>query len=642
MELDYFLICGLGNLGQHCVIYLTQFGVKIVAIESHLPSNWELANIPNLVDKLIVGDCRQNNILEQAFINQCRAALIVTDNERVNTETALAIRQLNSQTRLVIRSSKTNLNQLLAQQLGNYIAFDPTQLPAPSFAFAALGTDILGVINIENQWLRVVQTNITLNHKWCNSRYLNEINNRERRLLSYNNSYVWEDGLIRERDSLVYIEIADHSIFRPIFDSSESNKFNLKLYLSDFYKSFWQLTFQQKMQRVAVLSFFIVTFLLVLGIFLFHLYYPKLTVIESFYMTAILILGGYADLFDDFQDAPGLIKFFGLFLTVIGTAFVGVLYALLTEALLSSKFQFSQRRPSTPKQDHIIIIGLGRIGTQVSKLLLQFNQLLLGITNNYNFKQNLLPQMSIIFGNFFENINKINIQKAKSVVITTNDEILNLEIALMINSLNPETYLIIRTFEQRLSQHLSHLLPNANIICAYAVAAEAFVGAAFGENILSLCRLHKQTILVTEYIIETGDTLNGLLLADMAYGYGVVPIFYHKPPNYFRFMPSDDLILHIGDRLVVLATIEGLKKIEHGLLDTEAKSHFIYIEKIFNEDASFEGANTISRISGCQLGIARDSLKNIPATLNIPLYKQQAKRLIKSLSKLQIKAHLIN
>lgn len=39
-----------------------------------------------------------------------------------------------------------------------------------------------------------------------------------------------------------------------------------------------------------------------------------------------------------------------------------------------------------------------------------------------------------------------------------------------------------------------------------------FAGAAFGENIINLFRFNRQTVLVTEYQIEAGDTLNGLLL----------------------------------------------------------------------------------------------------------------------------------
>jgi Trk K+ transport system NAD-binding subunit len=148
---DWFLICGLGSLGQHCVVALKEFEVGTIAIDRVEPSSWEIANIPDLLDSAIWGDCRHKSVLEGAKIDLCRAALILTANDRVNIETALAIRQLNPHIRLVIRSAKTNLNQLLGQKLGNFVAYDPTGLPAMAFALAALGTTILGSFELEHQ-----------------------------------------------------------------------------------------------------------------------------------------------------------------------------------------------------------------------------------------------------------------------------------------------------------------------------------------------------------------------------------------------------------------------------------------------------------------------------------------------------------
>ena len=90
LDLDYFIICGLGSLGQHCVVALTEFEVKIIAIELHCPVSWEIESLRDLLEDLIIGDCRHNDILNQAKIQKCRAALIVTTDDRVNVETAIA------------------------------------------------------------------------------------------------------------------------------------------------------------------------------------------------------------------------------------------------------------------------------------------------------------------------------------------------------------------------------------------------------------------------------------------------------------------------------------------------------------------------------------------------------------------------
>jgi Trk K+ transport system NAD-binding subunit len=671
LKLKRFIVCGLGSLGQHCVAALREFEVSVVAIEQVQPQNWEIANLPDLLDDLIFADCRHNSVLEEAGIRQCRAALLVTSNEQVNIETALAIRQLNPHTRLVVRSAKENLNQLLNEQLGNFIAYEPIQLTATAFALAALGTTgTLGFFTLDGQRLKVICHQIDKNDLWCNTRLLHELNTRTRRLLAYTQNplplpsafHQWEPNVpVLAGDVLIYIEIVDVSdrlsqdvdlkSTQPASSPWGRNRppkwrstfFHLLVSLKQQLRQFWQLSFQQQIRRVALVCGMTVLVLLGLGTVLFHWYYPGTSFLAAFYATAILLLGGYGDLFSNFQEIgliPWWLQLFSLGLTLAGTAFVGVLYALLTEALLSSKFEFVRHRPPVPQQDHAIIIGLGRVGQQVATLLQDFKQALVGISLNIEFDPTRLPQIPVIVGNLREALAKANLSSAKSVVVITDDEILNLEVALMTKAINPNSHLVIRASSQRLSKHLTQLLPTAQVLSAYAVAAEAFAGAAFGENIINLFRLNNQTILVTEYQVEVNDTLSGRLLAEVAYGYGVVTILYQKPPNTATLMPGDDIRLAVGDRLVILATIDGLGRIEQGNSRISLKCWQVRVEKALTSDAIFEGANVIARISGCSLSVARELMKQLPGTLHIPLYRHQGLRLVGALRKVQVAATL--
>ena len=145
-----------------------------------------------------------------------------------------------------------------------------------------------------------------------------------------------------------------------------------------------------------------------------------------------------------------------------------------------------------------------------------------------------------------------------------------------------------------------------------------------------------------QFTWETLDTLNGLLLAEIAYGYGVVSILHQKPPNAVTWMPSDDIRLAIGDRLIVLATIAGLQRVELGRLDLASKRWQIHLERAAHADAIFEGANTIARISGCHLSLARNLMNNLPQTLPVQLYYHQGQRLVRELSKVLVKAQLVS
>ncbi len=103
-------------------------------------------------------------------------------------------------------------------------------------------------------------------------------------------------------------------------------------------------------------------------------------------------------------------------------------------------------------------------------------------------------------------------------------------------------------------------------------------------------------------------------------------------------MPSDDIRLAVGDRLIVLATINGLQRIENG--EIKEPTWQIMIESAPSEYAIFQGANEIVGISGCSINQARELMNNLPGILPKPLYKHQAQRLVRTLKKTFVKARL--
>ena len=655
MSLDFFLVCGLGNLGQQCVVALSSFNVKIIAIEKQTPNAYEIPKVPSLLEQLIIGNCSHLPVLESANIAQCRAALLVTSDEEVNIETALMIRELNPTTRLVVRSGQTHLNQLLGEQLGNFIAYDPLDLPANAFALAALGNETLGFFELEKQWLQVIRIPIFPNHPGLNQSRLQDLNRRDRRILSVERGEISEDWgfhqwdgeeIIRINDVIIAIEAVDNLFSNLQYPPKKTlNNFTLSkqpLWLETQLEHWQEFKLAVQSRPIILFAGLVILGLLILGTLLFYLTIPQIGILGALYRTFVLLLGGYGDLFAELQEVKNyrwLLEPLALLLTLAGIAFVGILYALLTESLLATKFIFARKRLTLPKQNHIVLLGLGRIGQRVARLLKTWKQPIIGITLKFDFDFRLLPDIPIVNQSLEENFAKVNLATANSVVVVTDDDMLNLEVALTAHKINPRANLVIRTSRQGLSHSLMGLLPEAQVLETYRLAAEVFVGAAFGENILNLFRLHHQTILVTEYHIENQDTLVGLLLAEVAYGYSIIPLLHQSSNHPSLLFPSDDVLLREGDRLVVLATIEGLRKIE--VRDLKPKTWRIRIEKIINQDFIFDGANTISRISGCSLQQARELLNDLPNTLITPLYRPQAQRLLRALKKMQIVALLV-
>jgi len=660
-----FLVCGLGSLGQFCVSLLKEFGVPVCAITLTQPLSWEIPNLPDLVDDLLIGDCRQPDLLEKVGIQACRAVLLVASDERVNIEAAFAVRLLNPTVRLIVRSAKENLNELVGDRLGNFVAFEATQLPAPAFAIAALSSEIRGFITLGDYTLRVVKVSITKEHRWCDRRVLHELNTQTRRVLSYipygsplpTEFYQWNpDALVQAGDLIAYIELsetlsAQHRQASSTIAQTKKSKNRQSVetwtrqvvstrYWQQRLASVWRSTAQQQSKRVVALVGAGILTLLMLGTIILKLTQPDASIFHAFYVSGVMLLGSYDTVYGalSLQDTiPLWMRLMNLSYMLAGTASIAVLYALLTETLLAAKFQLPKKRPPAPEENHVVLVGLGRVGRRVAAFLQQLKQPVVGVSN-IPLEPTVLPQLSVVVGDLASSLERVNLESAKSVVVATDDEMANLEIGLMAHRVNPNCALVIRTFDPRFSSSVARLLPYAKVLCAYDLAAEAFVAAAFGENILNLLRLNEQTVLTTEYMVAPNDTLNGRLLSEVSYGYGVVPILYEHADKPIRLMPSDDTRLEIGDRLVVLATIESLQRIERGEL--LPKSYRVQIEQALSTDSVFDGANAIARVSDCSIQLARDVMNNLPAQFPNLLYKHQALRLVRELTKAQVIAHV--
>lgn len=650
-----FLVCGLGSLGQHCVAALEEFGAQVTAIDQVVPKEWEIPGMKDSLD-LFFGDCRQAKVLEQAGIKECRGILLVTRSEQVNIEAAFIARSLNPHIRLVVRSSKVRLNEILGKHLGNFIAFEPDQLPAAAFALAALGQQTLGCFPVDDYLIRVVKMEIGSDHPQLTIQEINRPNLRVlcheikgKLLYSADIFHDWEPAdRLSERDSLIYLEVSD---YQSALGTRE--KFNLVAYLRSLVTILDPRTWrgrladlvkwigQDQIRTIVATCFFLVLALGIWGTLLF-VTQDGVSLENAFATTATLLLGGYGDIFGGIVDSitvPFWLQLFALLMTLTGIALTGVLYGLLTESILSLRLRFLSRRPPIPDRDHVVLVGLGQVGQRVAEYLQEFRQPLVAL-HSEDVDSTVLPQVPIVAGSLSQGLSEANLATAKSIITVTDDEMVNLELGLVAQQQNPHLDLVIRTFEPRFSSHLSRLLPHAQVLCAYALSAEAFAAAAYGENVLSLFQLRHHTILVTEYTIEEGDTLNGKLISEVAYGYGVSPVLHQSPGKKSVTLPSYDIQLKVNDRLIVLATTEALHRIELGTDNAQPRHWRLCVTGVANSQNIAAAVDSIVRITGCGYEEARAVLHHPPQELETLLFKHQGLRLVRELARLQVAAHL--
>lgn len=643
-----FIVCGLGSLGRQCVDLLKEFGVVVIGVDKDATA-LDNETLAEPLDRFVVGDCAHPDALRKAGIESCRSILLVTTDVRTNIAAAFTARSLNPRVRLIVRSAQDNLNALLKEQLGNLVAFEPSQFSAGAFALASIGDAAEALFEIGDVRARVARDRIDEGDGRLGSA-IGDLNSSRRRFLGHARAGE-EPGelffppnagaIVQAGDIVTYIETEPFSVDfgseRAVAGASRQGAFTAaRAGLSDLWE---KLRAGSHLPKTALVSFGVIIALTVLGVFLFRGENPDISWFDAINVAVVLAVGGFDNVFGalkaPFPITPGLYVY-SVIMKVASTVFLGVVFATLTETVLSARLQIARRRRAPPLEGHTIIVGMGAIGQKVGETLKNWRVPLAGVSET-PVPAGVLPDVAIQVGPVSQALERANVATAQSVVVVLDDQVANLEISLLVRKLNPACKVVLRTEDQQLARNVAALVSSSTGISDYYIAAEAIAGAAFGENILSAFHLDHRSALVTEYTIDAQDTLASRQLAEIACGYGVAPILLKRGETVL-FAPSEDMHLHPDDRLVVLATVDGLRRVEHG--EKRTPGWVLHLESLSDKESAFDAANAIARISGCSLAEARAAMSRLPARLETRLYQPQGARLVRELRRLFVHAHL--
>ncbi|MDJ0707163.1 MAG: NAD-binding protein, partial [Leptolyngbyaceae cyanobacterium MO_188.B28] len=511
-DTDRFIVCGLGNLGQRCVINLKSFAsqdcpITVTAIDKAAPNSFAAANLSNLLaQEPIIGDSRQEDVLEQAGIRRCRSILFLSEDENANIEAAFAARRLNPWVRLVVRSSRSSLNRLLEQQLDNCVALDSAELPATAFVVAGLGDGAIGAFSIGDHQFRVAERRVKSRDGRFEGLPAYSVGRTPYRLLTLNHPaaseathqpgakgvdifHSWRpDALVKAGDWITYVEVIEPNNTEALKRSTQSNtsfkqlgqtvRSIIRFQWWRKINNSWQWV-QEKQNRRMVFTGLVTAFCLEVSGAILLRYGANWPWNKAAFSTVTLLLGGYGDVFPNDVSVHWWVKLFCLVITIISTLAVLGTLGLAAEHILSIRFEFLQKRHPIPHKDHVVIVGLGRVGGKVTTLLQELKQPLVAVSAHKD-KRELFPQIPILTGNILQNLRKVNLANAKSIIALTDDQIMNLEVALIASDkardAGRDIGSVIRANDQRFSENLANLLPHATAFCPDELSAQAYAG----------------------------------------------------------------------------------------------------------------------------------------------------------------------
>lgn len=267
-----------------------------------------------------------------------------------------------------------------------------------------------------------------------------------------------------------------------------------------------------------------------------------------------------------FPTAPGL-QFLFVAVPLIGLAVVadGVLrfgVALLNRRERKEAWQVAI---ASTYRDHIVICGLGRIGYRVVKELLRLGEDVVGIERDPEcpFLDEIgRLNVPVLLGDARqrEMLEKASVREASAIVVCTEDDLANLDIALDARELNPGIKVVLRMFDAQLAEKVRRGFGIHTAFSTSALAAPIFAAAATRAQIDYSFYVDEVLLNVARATIQAGSALEGRTIAQAEQELDLT-IILHRGPDSLDLHPAPDVTLRAGDRLVVFASLEALARL---------------------------------------------------------------------------------
>jgi len=224
-----------------------------------------------------------------------------------------------------------------------------------------------------------------------------------------------------------------------------------------------------------------------------------------------------------------------------------------------------QRMVASLYRNHVVVVGVGKVGYQVIKGLLELRESVVAVDQA---GESLLIDdirdlgVPIIQGNarYQKTLEQAGVAEARAVILATNDDLANLDSGLTARDINPHARIVLRLFDETLARKVEGAFAMPGISTAQ-VAAPAFIAAATGRKVYQEFQLSGQTVHLTDIVVSPGGGLIGRGVGDLQADKHV-NVVMHQGPAGVNINPNGDVVLGPDDTILVIAPMDRLLALE--------------------------------------------------------------------------------
>ncbi|MFJ3643991.1 NAD-binding protein [Streptomyces sp. NPDC090108] len=252
---------------------------------------------------------------------------------------------------------------------------------------------------------------------------------------------------------------------------------------------------------------------------------------------------------------------------LMGLLLLPVLLAAALEALGTFRTSSALRKPPRGLGGHVVLLGLGKIGTRVLTRLRELHIPVVCVESDPEARGLATARrlrVPVVLGDVTQEgvLEAAKIHRAHALLAVTSSDTTNLETVLYARSVRPELRVVLRLYDDDFATAVyrtlraAHPLASTRSRSVSYLSAPAFAGAMLGRRILGAFPVERRVLLFASVPVAGHPELEGRPLAG-AFRAGAFRVLALEGCADVR----GDYVLRAGDRVVVAATRRGLAEL---------------------------------------------------------------------------------
>jgi len=529
---NHCIVCGDGPLAYRIGEELTsRYGEDVVLVlPERLRIDGPQMSTPAGATVLERDDLSSETFIE-AGVASARALALVGQDDLANFHAALRAQELNPDLRLVVAAFNRRLGEHIRGFFRDCTVLSSSSMAAPSFVAAALGSPAPSHVRVSGRTLYLAKrSDVPPGHVVCGLAVPDDP--------AGTTQLVAPDELAGGDDGLV-LAVADGTPRDPL--AMRRNP------LRAFAGMLWRLAWNK----------FGVVFAILLAVVAigFGLLVTRYSVGTALYLTVMDMTGSAFT----GSSVGGAERAAQVLLTIEGMALIPLVTAIIVGARLTG----SVRGEPRPHGGHVIVVGLGNVGTRVVGELHDLGFNVACVDHDPEARGIPLARgfgLPVVIGEAYleETLRAAGLETSIGLVSATSSDIVNLETALMARALREDLRIVLRLFDDDLAQRVQKSAGILSRSVSY-MAAPAFAAAMLEHQVLRTIAVGRHVLLIADVRVEPGADIAGQALAELERdGQARVLALQVRGTPRFGWSPHHGYLLAAGDRVIVLATRAGL------------------------------------------------------------------------------------